>query len=128
MRKKYILYMVAAIVMSAPVVHGQTPDAVIEDARTSGAVGEQSDGYLGIVKPGSADLKARVSQVNIKRKAFYTDLAAKRGVTINEVSGATACEQLKNRVPAGGYYRDESGAWKQRAGSEAAKLPSFCPQ
>ncbi len=128
MHKKTILCVVAAVLVTIPIAHAQAPDAVIEEARSNGTVGEQSDGYLGIVKAGSADIKARVSQVNIKRKAFYTDLAAKRAVTINEVSGATACEQLKNRVPVGGFYRDETGVWKQRAGNEAAKLPSFCPQ
>lgn len=128
MQIKFILTSVAlAFVVTVPAL-AQAADPVVEDARSNGAVGEQADGYLGMVKPGNADLKARVSQINIKRKAFYTDLAAKKGVTVSEVSGATACEQFKNRVPANGFYRDETGTWKHRADSEPAKLPSFCPQ
>ncbi len=98
-------------------------DQAIEQARAQGIVGEQADGYLGIAKGGSADLKSRVDATNIKRRAAYTDLAAKRGVTVQEVAAATACELLQSRVPAGGTWRDERGAWQ----SPPVRKPSFCP-
>lgn len=102
-------------------------DAVVEQGRAAGEVGEQADGYIGLVKPSvSAELKAHVNQINIKRKAFYTDLASKRGVSVNEVGGATACELFKSRVADGQYYRDETGTWHQRSG--AVTMPGFCPQ
>jgi uncharacterized protein YdbL (DUF1318 family) len=100
-------------------------DPAVDAARASGEVGEQADGYLGFPKPPSASLKAAVDAVNIKRRAVYTDLAAKRNVTIQEVAGATACELLSSRVGPGQMYRTSSGAWKANNGS--VEKPAFCP-
>ncbi len=123
------LPLVASVLASSALV-AQTADPVLEQGRQSGAIGEQADGYLGIVNPATiaAELKAHVNQVNIKRKAFYTDLATKRNVSVNEVGGATACELFKSRVGANEFYRDETGKWLQRKATEAVKLPAFCPQ
>jgi len=102
-------------------------DAVIDQAREAGLIGEQADGYVGLVK-GSAtpDLKARVDQINIKRRALYTQSASQRGVTVDTMAAATACELLASRVGPNQFYRDESGAWVQRNGSAPVKRPSFC--
>jgi uncharacterized protein YdbL (DUF1318 family) len=100
-------------------------DPTVDAARSTGAVGEQADGYLGFPTPPSAALKAAVDAVNIKRRAVYTDLAAKRNVTIQEVAGATACELLGSRVGPGQMYRTAAGAWKTNNGS--VEKPPFCP-
>ena len=127
MKQGLKLYFAAAFLIgAAPLLAQSAPDPVVEAARAKGQVGEQADGYLGFVVPAAGDLKARVDQINIKRRAFYPDLAAKRGVTVNEVGAATGCELLQNRVAPGEYYRDENGSWKQRQGNTAIKLPSYC--
>lgn len=100
-------------------------DPVVEAARAAGQVGEQADGFLGIRSGGSPDLKARVDQINIKRRAIFTDTAARKGVTIGDVAAATGCEQLKNRVQSGQYYRDAGGNWTQK-GAGAIALPAYC--
>ncbi|MEX6724439.1 YdbL family protein [Parapedomonas caeni] len=115
-----------ALGMATPAV--ALADTVVEQARAAGQVGEQADGYLGIKGGASADVKARVDQINIKRRAVYTDLAAKKGASVNDVAGATACELFKTRVAPGEFYRTETGAWVQRKGSEPVKLPPYCPQ
>lgn len=94
--------------------------------RATGQVGEQADGYLGLVGSGSADLRAQVDAVNIKRRAYYTDLAAKRGAKIEEVAAATACEIFASRIQAGQYYRLTDGVWRQRDGSTPVPRPSYC--
>lgn len=96
------------------------------DLRASGAAGEQTDGYLGQIS-GGADVKARVDQVNIQRKAFYTDLAGKRGVSVQDVAESTACTLLSTKVAPGMSYKDESGAWRKR-GAEPVSLPARCPK
>lgn len=116
--------LIAALIGLAAPALAQTADPVVEAARTAGKVGEQADGYLGLVSGGDADLRARVDQINIKRRAVYTDLAAKRGVTINEVAGATACQLFSDRVGPGQFYRGENGQWTQRQGT--VTMPSFC--
>lgn len=94
--------------------------------RASGQAGEQADGYLGIVGSPSADLRAQVDAVNIKRRAYYTDLASKRGAKIEEVAATTACELFRSKVAPGQYYRGTDGRWQQRDGSSPVPLPGYC--
>lgn len=100
-------------------------DAAAE-LRATGQVGEQADGYLGIVGAPSASLRAQVDAVNIKRRAYYTDLAAKRGAKIEEVAATTACELFRSKVAPGQFYRGTDGVWKKRAAGEAVPLPAYC--
>lgn len=107
----------------------QSSDPVIAQARASGVIGEQADGYLGVVsgQSASADVRARVEQINIRRRAAYTERAAERGVTINEMAAAVACEIFSGRVALGERYRDEGGSWRQRTAAAPVAMPSFCP-
>lgn len=103
-------------------------DAAINQARAEGLVGEQADGYLGMT-PGSsvsADVRARVDQTNIRRRALYTQRAAERGVSVNEMAAAVACEVFGARIAVGERYRDEGGQWRQRTASSPVAMPSFC--
>lgn len=109
---------------------GMSGIAYAQDAsaelRASGQAGEQADGYLGVVGSPSAALRAQVDAVNIKRRAYYTDLAAKRGAKIEEVGATTACELFRTKVGAGQYYRLPDGVWRQRDGGTPIPLPSYC--
>lgn len=94
--------------------------------RASGQVGEQADGYLGIVGTASTELRSQVDAVNIKRRAFYTELAAKRGAKIEEVAASTACEIFATKVLPGQYYRLPDGIWRQRDGNTPVPRPTYC--
>ena len=94
--------------------------------RASGQVGEQSDGYLGLVGAAPADVRAQMEQVNIQRRAAYTQLATQRGATIEEVAAATACQLFSGRVGPGQYYRLPDGVWRQREGKTPIPLPDYC--
>jgi uncharacterized protein YdbL (DUF1318 family) len=94
--------------------------------RASGLVGEQADGYLGLVAAAPAEVRAQMEQVNIQRRAAYTQLATQRGATIEEVAAATACQLFASRVGAGQYYRLPDGVWRRRNGSEPVPRPSHC--
>jgi hypothetical protein len=94
--------------------------------RASGQVGEQADGYLGIVGSVSASVRAQVDSINIQRRAYYTDLAAKRGAKIEEVAATTACELFRSKVAPGQHYRLSDGVWRKRNGNEPVPLPAYC--
>lgn len=97
------------------------------ELRASGQVGEQADGYLGVVESSaSAALRAQVSAVNIKRRAFYTELAARRSAKIEEVAAATACEIFATRILPGQYYRLPDGIWRRRDGNTPVPRPGYC--
>jgi uncharacterized protein YdbL (DUF1318 family) len=109
---------------------GGTAYAMQADAagqlRASGQVGEQADGYLGLVGQAPANVRAQMEQINIQRRAAYTQLASNRGATIEEVAAATACQLFANRVGANQYYRLTDGVWRRRNGSEPVPRPSHC--
>src|SRR5919202_6157737 len=113
MKRPMKLIFAAGLGLAALTVGATAAYAFIQDAaaelRASGQVGEQADGYLGIVGSPSASLRSQVDAVNIKRRAYYTDLAAKRGAKIEEVAATTGCELLRTKVGAGQYYRLPDG-------------------
>ncbi len=123
----------AAGLAVAPVVGGTGiaySMMMLQDAsaalRATGKVGEQSDGYLGVVGSVDAALRAQVDNINIKRRAYYTELAAKRGAKIEEVAAAAACEIFASRVQPSQYYRLADGAWRQREGGAPIPRPGYC--
>ncbi|HEX8580262.1 MAG TPA: YdbL family protein [Allosphingosinicella sp.] len=128
MNRRYKKIIAAALVVaalgSAGAAYAFQTDASAQ-LRASGQVGEQADGYLGLVGSAPAAVRAQVDSVNIKRRAYYTDLAGKRGAKIEEVAATTACELLRTKVAPGQYYRLPDGVWRQRDSAPIA-LPSYC--
>lgn len=115
----------ATFALAAPAM---AQDAALNQARAAGQVGEQADGYLGVVagQQVSADVRARVDQNNIRRRALYTQRATERGASVNEMAAAVACEVFQGRIAVGERYRDEAGQWRQRTASEPVAIPAFC--
>ncbi len=112
--------LLAAVMFSAALAAGaagaQTPadKATIDAAKARGAVGEQGDGFLGLVK-GGADpaVISAMQQINAGRAAAYQETAARTGVTAAAAGQATAV-QLHARLPAGEWYRPLNGAWTRK--------------
>ena len=100
-------------------------DPAYEAARKAGTVGEKMDGYLGVVGDADAGLRKLVDELNIKRRAAYTDLAAKRSVTVQDVAASIGCQTLSTRVQAGQIYKIGSGDWQVK-GAGAIALPDYC--
>lgn len=113
----------AALLALGGAAIAQESPAIVQ-ARASGAVGEQLDGYLGFAKSPSPDVRSAVDAINIKRRAIYTDIAGKQNATVQEVATARGCEQLSTRVKQGEAY-SINGAWAVK-GAGAINLPSIC--
>jgi uncharacterized protein len=116
------LFLVAALLVAAPAA-AQTP--AVDAARASGAVGERYDGYLGVAAPVSPAVRSQVASINIQRRKLYSNLAASKGVSPQDV-GITAGCQLLSRVAAGQAYMLGDGAWRRRAAGQAAPAPDYC--
>ncbi|CAN5169698.1 YdbL family protein [soil metagenome] len=127
-RKFLMLAAGAAVVLATGLVMtgpARAQTGAVAAALAAGTVGEQADGYLGVAGSVSADVKSEVDSINIKRRAAYTDLASKRGVTVSDVAAATGCQTLAGRVKTGQAYRIGAGAW-QTKGAGAIALPDYC--
>ena len=88
--------------------------ASVDAAKAEGVVGEQGDGFLGLVS-GSAPpaVKAAVADINAGRTRAYQDIAAKTGVAESAAGEATA-RQLEARVPTGGFFKPLGGSWTKK--------------
>lgn len=113
------LTLAAGLALAAPLAGGaafaqSTAAATITQAKTAGEVGEQGDGYLGLVSAAApAEVKAAVAEINAGRAKAYQDIAAKTGVSAQAAGEATA-RQLIAKVPAGGWYKPLGGEWTKR--------------
>lgn len=87
--------------------------AEVDAAKAAGTVGEQADGYLGIVAGGDSALRASVAEINTGRAAAYKDIAAKTGVTQDAAGQATA-KQLYSRLAPGQYWKPLDGGWVKK--------------
>lgn len=101
-------------------------DPAYQNARSQGLVGELPTGYLGFVTPPSAAVKALVDDINIKRKAKYTDAALAESVTVEEFAFRNGCRLIRDYTAAGEKYMAPDRSWKTRdAGAPA--LDPRCP-
>lgn len=87
--------------------------ADLAQAKAAGLVGEQMDGYLGVVQPGvPADVRALVDGINRERRAAYEAIARKNGVNVDDVARVTARKVIGQAAP-GQYVQTPSG-WQRR--------------
>lgn len=89
--------------------------SAVDAAKSAGVVGEQSDGFLGFVKP-SADtaLKAAVEEINQGRAALYRQAAARNGVSPEAAGQSAYATVVQTRLKPGEFYRPANGGWVQK--------------
>jgi len=97
--------------------HAQTSStkATIDAAKNRGEIGEQIDGYLGVVdgKSPSSAVKNAMREINIARKAVYTEAANGSGQPAAVFAQLTGEKQIK-KASSGHYVRDASRVWKRK--------------
>src|SRR5258708_4106194 len=82
----------------------------LEAERAQELVGDQADGYLGVVAGGSPAWQAEVANINAQRAQQYAEIAKQRGTSPTAV-GAVTGQTLYDQTPAGQYFRDSNGNW-----------------
>lgn len=113
----------AGAAMAVPSAMAQR-DPAYEAARVAGQVGEQPDGYLGIVSSPTPALRQMVTDINIKRKAAYTS-GAPQGSTVEQFAFVTGCNLVAKTKP-GEKYKAPDGRWLTRDASPPVR-DSRCP-
>jgi len=84
----------------------------IERAKNECIVGEQSDGFLGVVSGASVStsLRRELREANQERKDIYADFARRNGVSII-VAGQIAANKQFAKAKKGQCVRNQSGRW-----------------
>jgi len=111
---KNIFAAAALLLLAAPAFADLASDkAAVDAAKAAGTVGEQADGYLGIVSGADGAVTAAVNEINAGRRQVYSQTAAKSGVTPDAAGQATGA-QLIAKVPGGQYFKPLGGAWTKK--------------
>jgi len=116
--------MVAALALGIAIPASAQTTAV-NQARAAGQVGERYDGYLGAASDVSASVRNQVGAINIRRRSLYSNLAAQKRVSPQEVSITAGC-QLLAAVRPGEVYLLPDGTWRRRGEGQKVQLPDYC--
>jgi uncharacterized protein YdbL (DUF1318 family) len=114
----------AALGLTAGAAYAQR-DPAYAAAREAGKVGEQPDGYLGIVGASDPALQRLVDDINIKRRAVYAEKAKENNATLEAYALTAGCQAIARTVP-GEKYRAPDGSWQTRTSAAPIRDPR-CP-
>ena len=86
----------------------------LQQAKSAGWVGEQIDGYVGLVR-GDAPPEVRqlVNSVNDQRRQHYRRIANEQGIEVRQVE-LLAAEKAIEKTPAGQHVQNTSGSWVRK--------------
>ena len=103
-----IALLLASVVLAlAPAASALPP--LLEKAKADGVIGEQADGYLGIVKgSGPADVNEAMQAVNAQRKALYQERAKQKGTDVKTYAAVVGKTQIA-REPKGNWVKGDKG-------------------
>ncbi len=103
--------LVAAGMLMSPWSAGTALAQSLDALRASGVVGERFDGLL-VARQGNAP-QGVINEVNAKRSRIYADRASQQGVSPDQV-GRVYARQIMQQAPAGTWFLDEAGGWRQK--------------
>jgi len=115
----------AMIAVAAAPALAQQRDPAYAAAREAGKVGEQPDGYLGIVGASDPTLQRLVDDINIKRRAVYAEKAKENSATLEAYALTAGCQAIARTVP-GEKYRAPDGSWQTRTSAPPIR-DARCP-
>jgi len=107
-------FLAAALALATLVATGVPSWSLsLADAKAQGLVGEQADGYVGVVGSGPPEARALAKNVNAERRNEYQAIAKKRSIETKAVA-ALAGKKLVQRTPKGQYVRGTDGRWVKK--------------
>lgn len=108
---KYSLAAVLALILCTALAPVSAAD--VAQLKAAGLVGEQMDGYLGVVAADApADVRAQVDGINRERRNAYQAIAQKNGVNVDDVARVTAQKVIGLAAP--GQYVQTPAGWQRR--------------
>ena len=82
-------------------------------AKKAGWVGEQENGYLGLVRADAPSaMRSLVADVNRQRRARYQTIAQRNGISLADVEARAGQTAIERSPP--GHYVKALGGWRQK--------------
>lgn len=82
----------------------------LDTAKMQGLVGEQANGYLGLVA-NHAEAEALIKEINVQRKIKYQEIAVKRGSDLSVVEKFAGSKLIEKAQADKQFYQNENGKW-----------------
>ena len=118
MKKIFASVVVASLIAGASLttLNAAAANPVIDTAKSQCIVGEQANGFLGIVDQSRASdaVRREVRDINQQRKSAYANFASRNGVTTDVAAALTAEKLITQARQRGHCYRDQNGRWVGR--------------
>lgn len=109
---KFLKALFALIIVFSLVTPTLAAAVSLDQAKQTGQVGEQPDGFLGAVQ-NTPEIQVLVKDINQKRLAAYQDIAAKNGTTLQAVE-LLAGKKAIDATPLGQFILDSNNSWKKK--------------
>ncbi|ABK42734.1 Uncharacterized conserved protein UCP025560 [Magnetococcus marinus MC-1] len=106
--RRFVPFMLAMLLTTA------LQASPLDEAKQAGYLGEQGDGYVGLVTPSApSSAKQLMQEINLKRRDKYREIASKNNISLRSVEGV-AGQKLIERADPGTYVLSPSGGWLRR--------------
>ncbi len=83
----------------------------LDAAKQMGLVGEQTNGYLGLIASSHNEAAALVSDINQQRKQRYQDIASRQNTPLANIEKLAGDKLVQKAAAEGHYYQTASGSW-----------------
>lgn len=105
---KKVTLMIAALLVSV-----SSWAMELDSAKQMGLVGEQLNGYLGLVANANAEAATLVVEINLKRKEKYQQIAAKQNTALANIEKIAGEKLTAKAAAAGEYHQNSAGSWSR---------------
>ena len=106
------LFLALFALTALPAAPGHAQSLSLQQAQQQGLVGEQQDGYLGIVTP-SSGVQTLVDDINLKRRQIYRDIARKNNINLQAVEALAGKKAIDNAAR-GEMVEGVGGQWVKK--------------
>ncbi|MCA6062401.1 YdbL family protein [Thalassolituus marinus] len=105
---KKVTLMIAALLVSV-----SSWALELDAAKQMGLVGEQMNGYLGLVASSNSEAAALVVEINQQRKLKYQEIAAKQNTALANIEKIAGEKLTAKAAAAGEYHQSSAGSWNR---------------
>lgn len=81
-------------------------------AKAAGVLGEQANGYLGVIQS-TPEAIALANDINQRRRQAYERIAKENGTTLDQVAALTGVTAIE-KAPAGTWVQGTDGRWVRK--------------
>jgi uncharacterized protein YdbL (DUF1318 family) len=113
-KKEHIMTLKSLFITASLLMMSQLSLALtVDEAQSTGLLGENASGYLEMTPRGNAEAKSLMDTINGKRKAKYQSIANKQKTDLKSIE-KIAGEKITSKLNSGEFFKDIDGKWHKK--------------